>query len=166
MLGTLARIIGGLLVGWMLFIAAAMGFAWVKRRTVAPADPADDEVDLVANFGPLDFASTATAFRGGRVDTWFGGGILDLRGATLDPAGATLEVNAMFGGGNLVVPADWNVELRVSGLGGASDNRTWFARSPEAPSIRVEGIALFGGWAVSSTRPDDEANEAPALAPV
>ena len=79
------------------------------------------------------------------MQTWFGGGVVDLRQATLDPMGATIEVNALFGGGNLVVPEEWNVETKVAGIGGIGDGRPQRDRSPEAPTLRVEGIALFGG---------------------
>ena len=164
MLGKVGRVVAGLLVGWFVFVFVAMGLAFLKRRDAVPQDPDADELDLVATFGPLDFASTATAFRGGRVETWFGGGVLDLRNATLDPMGATIEVNALFGGGNLLVPEDWNVETHVVGIGGAGDGRPHQERLPDAPTLRLEGFAMFGGWGVSSTRNDEPS--ADALAPV
>jgi predicted membrane protein len=165
MLGSLRRLFFALLFGWFLFVLTAMGLAYAKKRDAVPQEPDADEIDLVAAFGPLEFASTASAFRGGRVDTWFGGGVLDLRGATLDPMGATLEVNALFGGGNLVVPEDWNVETKVVGIGGAGDGRSSVTRSPDAPTLRVEGVALFGGWGISSV-PEDGRDDEEALSPV
>ena len=123
MLGSIGRLVAALLFAWFAFVLAAMGLAYVKKRNVVPQEPDADEVDLVAAFGPLDFKSTSTAFRGGRVETWFGGGVIDLREATLDPMGATIEVNALFGGGSLIVPEEWNVETHVSGIGGAGDGR-------------------------------------------
>ncbi len=164
MLGNLGRVVAAILFAWFLFVLAAMGLAFVKRRAVVPQEPDADEVDLVASFGPLDYKSTSTAFRGGRVETWFGGGVVDLRQATLDPMGATIEVNALFGGGNLVVPEDWNVETKVAGIGGIGDGRPQRDRSPEAPTLRVEGIALFGGWGITSEPADQPGDE--VLAPV
>jgi hypothetical protein len=125
------------------------------RRTGASAvaqDPDADDVDLVATSSELDFRSTSSAFRGGSVTTWFGGGVLDLRGATLDPAGATLRVNALFGGGNLVVPEGWNVETRITGLGGVGDGRPKIGRPADAPTLRFEGVATFGGWGIPRSR--------------
>ena len=55
-------------------------------------EPADDELDLVAIYEPRNFASTAPALRRASYTAWYGGGTLDLRGATLDPAGALLTV--------------------------------------------------------------------------
>jgi len=133
-----------------MFVVAAAVFAILKGRRAVPQDPAADEVDLVASFGPLDFRSTSGAFRGGSVTTWFGGGVLDLRGATLDPAGATLRVNALFGGGNLVVPDGWNVVTKITGIGGVGDGRSNVEREADAPSLHLEGVAMFGGWGITS----------------
>jgi len=164
MLGSLGRLLAALLFGLFLFVVAAMGLAFLKRRDAVPQEPDADEVDLVASFGPLDYRSTATAFRGGRVDTWFGGGVLDLRHARLDPAGATIEVNALFGGGNLLVPEDWNVETKIAGIGGIGDARPARDRSPYAPTLRVEGVAIFGGWGITSEPQDERGDD--VLAPV
>ena len=68
------------------------------------------------------------------------------------------------GGGNLVVPEEWNVETKIAGLGGIGDARPQRDRSPEAPTLRVEGIALFGGWGITSEPADEGRDE--VLAPV
>jgi hypothetical protein len=164
MLGTLRRLLALALLGWFVFLFSAMALAAAKRRDPVPQDPAADEVDLVASFGPLEFHSTAPAFRGGRVQTWFGGGVVDLRDATLDPLGATIEVNALFGGGSLVVPEGWNVETSITGIGGVGDSRPARERAADAPTLRVEGTALFGGWGITSRAPDDGRGE--ALSPI
>lgn len=155
MFKTIFRVISMILCGWFAFVAVALVFAAIKGRRAVPQDPAADEVDLVATFGPMDFHSTSGAFRGGSVTTWFGGGTLDLRDATLDPAGATLRVNALFGGGNLVVPEGWNVKARIVGVGGVGDGRPTADRPDDAPTLRFEGVAIFGGWGITS-EPDDQ----------
>jgi len=144
------------LLGWFAFMAAAMAFAAIKGRRAVAQDPAADEVDLVATFGELDFRSSSGAFRGGTVTTWFGGGTLDLRGATLDPEGATLRVSALFGGGNLVVPETWDVQTKITGIGGVGDGRPKVERAADAPTLRLEGMAMFGGWGITSEPDDDE----------
>ncbi|MEW6225373.1 MAG: hypothetical protein AB1627_12175 [Chloroflexota bacterium] len=146
----IGRAISWLLFGWFLFMIGAMIYAAMKRREVAPTDPAADEVDLVASFGPLEFHSASGHFKGGTVTTMFGGGELDLRDAVLDPEGATLRLTALFGGGNLVVPEAWNVESRLMGIGGVGDGRAKVERTPDAPTLRLEGTAIFGGWGITS----------------
>ena len=68
-------------------IGAAVAAASRKRDIVPLEDEDANEVRLVAIFSPVAFHSTATAFRGGTLDCWYGGGIVDLRDATLDLSG-------------------------------------------------------------------------------
>lgn len=151
----IGRIIGRVLFG----IVAIMGIAAVaamvaKRSMVSEGDEDSNEIALAAIFEPVAFESEATAFRGGSLLCWFGGGSLDLRGATLDPAGAHLTVRAIFGGGLLVVPEGWDVDLRVIGIvGGVGDGRGAHERPADAPRLVVDGFALFGGFGISSEPP-------------
>ncbi|MCJ7709797.1 MAG: cell wall-active antibiotics response protein [Chloroflexi bacterium] len=154
--GRLVRVASLLLFGWLVFVMGAAEYAKLKGRAAVPQEPDADEIDLVATFGPLEYVSTATSFRGGSVTTWFGGGTVDLRGATLDPAGATLRASALFGGGNLIVPDDWRVETKLVGIGGAGDSRPDGNPAEGAPTLRLEGTALFGGWGVTTEPPGEE----------
>jgi hypothetical protein len=156
MLGRAARAASFLLFGWFVFVIGAVVYAKLMARDATTPELDADEIDLVVTFGPLDFRSEASAFRGGSVTTWFGGGTLDLRGATLDPAGATLRTNALFGGGNLIVPDDWRVEPHLVGIGGAGDSRPDGNPPEGAPTLRLEGTAIFGGWGITSEAPGEE----------
>jgi len=77
---------------WLSSAVGALAALAARRRVVPVDDPEANEVHLAAILGPLMFESTAPAFRGGRLDCWYGGGVVDLRRATLDPAGATVRV--------------------------------------------------------------------------
>ncbi len=121
---SIGRIIRLAIIGSIVGMIAGMITALtVKRGMVPTTDETADEVELAAIFGPLSFRSTSSAFRGGLLEAWYGGGILDLRDATLAPEGATLRVRAIFGGVQVLVPADWKVISRVSGMGGLTDIR-------------------------------------------
>ena len=159
MLGKLMRAVSLVLFAWFVFMIGSVIYAATRRREAVPQDPAADEVDLVATFGPLEFHSESGAFKGGTVTTWFGGGTLDLRDATLDPAGATIQTSALFGGGNLIVPEAWNVETRIVGIGGAGDDRPNVERPADAPVLRLEGTAIFGGWGITSEPPGQDERE-------
>ena len=156
MLARIARAVSLLLFGWFAFVLGAVVYAKVMGRDSALPEPDSDEIDLVATFAPVEFASTAQAFRGGRVTTWFGGGTVDLRKARLDPEGATIRANALFGGGNLVVPDDWRVETHLVGIGGAGDGRPDGNPPAGGPTLRLEGLAIFGGWGITSEPAGDE----------
>jgi hypothetical protein len=157
MFGRLAKAASLLLFGWFVFVMGAVLYAKVLGRESTSPEPDADEIDLVTSFGELKYVSTATSFRGGEVTTWFGGGILDLRGAQLDPAGATLRTQTVFGGGNLIVPADWRVETKIVPIfGGAADGRPDGNRPEGGPTLRIEGVAVFGGWGITAEPPGEE----------
>lgn len=144
---------GGLMVASIVGAVAARA---VKRRTLPIEDPDADEVRISAILGPMYFRSAATSFRGGTVDCWYGGGAIDLRDAVLDPAGSALQVRAVFGGGQIVVPESWRITSRVRGIGGLRDGRPESERPADAPHLTIEGIAIFGGFAVTSELSEDE----------
>jgi hypothetical protein len=151
----IGRLIAILFAGLMVSMAgAAVGALSMKRRLVPKASPDADEVTLVAIFEPVVFESRATSFRGGDVELWYGGGIIDLREATLDPAGATLHVRAVFGGCQVLVPESWATTLRVVGIGGAGDGRPRIERAADAPHLTIEGTAFFGGLGITSDIPE------------
>ncbi len=140
-------------------IAGTIAARAAKRRIVRVDAPDADEIRLAAIFEPLSFRSTAGAFRGGTIECWYGGGVIDLRDATLDPAGARLEVKAVFGGGQIVVPESWRVTTKVLGIGGVGDARSRRERPDDAPQLTIEGTALFGGFGVASEFSDNAAIE-------
>ena len=163
----IGRVLGLALLAWFgtMAAAAAMALQRKQERSVTPPDEGADEIDLVAIFESVEFKSHASAFRGGTVEYRFGGGSIDLRGATLHPEGATLRTTAIFGGGQVLVPNDWVVETHVTGVGGVGDARP-SARSGEprrdgAPILTIEGTVVFGGFGGMSTDPRPEAHETP-----
>jgi hypothetical protein len=137
----------GVLAAWVVGIVGAI---LARRRVVPAADPDADEIDLLAVFAPLGFRSTARDFQGGAIELWYGGGVIDLRSATLAAEGAVLKVRAMFGGAQIVIPASWQLSTRVIGLGGVGDGRPRMERSPDAPHLTIEGFAMFGGFGITS----------------
>ena len=138
-------------------VAAGIAALVYKRQTPSVGTPESDEVALTAIFEPLVFASTARAFRGGSIVCWYSGADLDLRGATLDPDGAYLAIRVLFGGGRVIVPDEWQVELDVTAiLGGAGDARPLRARATDAPRLVIEGFAAMGGFTIVSKAPELE----------
>jgi hypothetical protein len=158
------RVIGRLVMlfwgGMMLasVVGTIAAFA-AKRRILPPQSPDADEVRLRTILEATTFRSTAAAFRGGTIDCWYGGCVVDLRDAVLDPAGAQLRVRAIFGGGQILVPETWRVDAKVVGIGGLSDARPHVERADDAPLLTIEGLAMFGGFAVMSEDPQAEVRD-------
>ena len=152
-----AFIVLGLLAG----VASAIAAAMTKRRLTADGetivDPTDNAPEVVAIFDGVEMASTAPALRHGSLTAWYGGSSLDLREATLDPEGATLDVKAIFGGSQVIVPETWRVELKGTGiLGGFGDSRDQDLVVNEGPVLTIKGLAIFGGIGITSEAPEIE----------
>jgi hypothetical protein len=154
----IGRLLALLFAGFVLSsIAAAIGARIMKQRIVPLDAPDADEVRLVAILEPLDFRSTASSFRGGTLDCWYGGGVVDLRGATLDPAGARIEVRGIFGGGQFIVPEDWRVTTDIRGAGGIGDARPSIERPVTAPHLAIDGVVFMGGFGITSELAPEQA---------
>jgi hypothetical protein len=132
-------------------IGSAIAALIARDRLVSRGGDTDDDIDLVTIFNGREFASKAAGFRGGSILTWYGGATVDLRDATLDPAGATLTSRTIFGGLQLVVPETWQVTTSVTAVfGGVADTRDHSRVIPDGPVLVLGGLALFGGVQVTS----------------
>ena len=69
------------------------------------------------------------------------------RDALPDPAGATITATAVFGGIDVLVPRGWRIATRgLPVFGGIADKTESPAPlPPDAPTLVVDGLALFGG---------------------
>jgi Domain of unknown function (DUF1707)/Cell wall-active antibiotics response 4TMS YvqF len=84
-----------------------------------------------------------------QVKTVFGGAELDLREARLESHEVTIDVKAVFGGVDIVVPDD--VIAIVDGtavFGGFDDKVSTSQPAQGAPVVRIGGKAVFGGVSV------------------
>lgn len=150
----------------LMILAAVAGALYARGRMESRGAPDDDSVDLVAIFEGFELVSRATAFRGGTMVTWFGGGTLDLRDATLHPDGARLTVYALFGGAQVALPPDWAVDCRlIAVVGGVGDDRDGNGagvgdltgagagshhEDSDRPTLTIDGVAAFGGVGITA----------------
>ena len=104
-------------------------------------------IDRNAVFGGskerIDFAN----FKGGEINSVFGGIELDLSGSKLAEGVHRLELNSVFGGMVLFVPVDWNIEMRTTHVfGDFVDNRPKPAfEVDEKRTLIIKANAVFGG---------------------
>lgn len=83
-------------------------------------------------------------FTGGRIDVVFGGYDLDLSDVKITKGGAKLEVNAVFGGAEIVVPKDCRVITNGGGFFGGWESNLK-SRDVKEPVLEISGSAVFGG---------------------
>lgn len=85
-------------------------------------------------------------FAGGKITCMFGGGKIDLRQAGISKDGAKLDVFCAFGGAEIIVPPEMNVEVIGNGFLGAVENKTIADPSTkDKPKLLIAGSAAFGG---------------------
>ena len=75
----------------------------------------------------------------------FGGSNIDFTDAEFSHQNVTIEVYCLFGGDNIFIPDNINVISKVFCIFGGVDNVTPSIADRHAPTIIIEGIAIFGG---------------------
>jgi hypothetical protein len=84
-------------------------------------------------------------FTGGHIDAVFSGYEIDLRGANMAAADATLKVSAVFSGVEIRVPETWSVVVEGTGVFGSFTDKT-NQPNPLTPGLKrifVRGEAVF-----------------------
>ena len=114
----------------------------------------DAQLDSVNIFGGGQYRIGAKNFRGGRILAIFGGFELDLSAADIEGEQAVIEVNALFGGGEIKIPETWHLVVSGAGIfGGYSDETRAPVANPAAPNpktIILKGVAVFGGVSIKN----------------
>ncbi|WP_114747749.1 LiaF transmembrane domain-containing protein [Pleomorphovibrio marinus] len=90
-------------------------------------------------------------FKGGEITTIFGGTDVDLTHADME-APAHLEVNVVFGGLKLIVPAHWDVQLGVSNIAASVDDKRFLHQGPvdAEKKLVLSGAVVFGGIEITT----------------
>jgi hypothetical protein len=116
--------------------------------TAAKGTTNQDYINESVVFGSLEKQYTSQEFKGGKIDCVFGGIKVDLRG--IKPVkDAVLEVNAIFGGGEILVSDDIRVEANGTGVFGGWTNQFSTANTTK-PVLKIKGTAVFGGVEVKN----------------
>jgi hypothetical protein len=113
----------------------------------ATADDGGAPETVYAIFGGVDRRGTWNVPRRWRVVAAFGGAQLDLREARFPTGVIDLEVKAVFGGVQIIVPPGLAVEVHGTAIMGGFQNvnRAPAHPDPDAPLLRIHGLALMGG---------------------
>ena len=116
-----------------------------------------DRDTLYAIFGGIDRRGTWTVPRRMKIVAVFGGANLDLREARFPPGVVGLDVTAVMGGINIVVPPGLAVQMHGSAImGGFADiNRAPANPDPDTPLLRVRGLTMMGGVNVDMRLPGE-----------
>ena len=102
----------------------------------------DDESGAV--FGGSNINLAGKEFKGKNINAIFGGLKLDLREAKIKED-VIINATAVFGGIDILVPKDVAIETKSNSFFGGVSNKKKTAPKDKAPTVYVNGVALFGG---------------------
>ena len=95
-----------------------------------------------AAFSGCDMNYDNQVFEGAELTAVFGGVKCDLRNAIIEQDCA-IQVSAIFGGVDILVPAGVNVKVNSTSIFGGVSNKT--TAHQNAPTLYVSGMCMFGG---------------------
>ena len=134
---------------WPVFIIiAGVAMLWQAMTQKGPLLPCSPQLDGFYIFGGGERHVNAKDFKNARLFSVFGGYKVDLRHADIDGTQAVIEANAVFGGGEIIVPENWLIVMQGVGVFGAYEDKTrHFQPDPSKPTktLFVRGVAVFGG---------------------
>lgn len=144
---------------WPLLLILA-GFALLRasRRprgsqftgASAQAGPDGSSVRAFALLGGQRISSTSNDFQGGNVTAIMAGCKVDLRGASIKSDKAVLELFALWGGIEVLVPVTWAVQLEGFPILGGFEDKTHPSPQGEPKRIFLRGTAIMGGIEVKN----------------
>ncbi len=117
---------------------------------------------VYAIFGGVDRRGGWIVPRRWRVVATFGGAQLDLREARFPTGVIDLEVRAVFGGVQIIVPPGLAVEVHGTAIMGGFQNvnRAPAHPDPDAPLLRIHGLAFMGGVEITMRLPGESERQA------
>ncbi len=141
-----------ILIGIVLFNVLAVAAAQVaKRRLPSYGDQDSETFALVAAMDGIEFVSRSVALRAGSGTAVMGGMTIDLTEVQSADT-VTLDLKAIMGGIDVLVPADWRVEMTSTSIMGGTENLTDpDTAADDATVLVVDARAYLGGIAVRPT---------------
>lgn len=128
-------------------------------HTLAAPDEGESERRLLTVFAETKRRGAWTPPRALRTVTVFGSTTLDLREARLQPGVTEIEARVVFGELKVLVPPGVRVESEGNAVFGSFDHSApaWDALPPDAPTVRIRGLAVFGATHVVVRLPGEGA---------
>lgn len=125
-----------------------MGYGHTKSR----GEDREDYLDSVSIFGGVEKNIVTKDFKGGQVTTFFGGSSIDMSQADMANK-AVLEVTQVFGGSNLIIPANWKLSSEVVSVFGAVEDKRVIRKDQDVTTMKtlvLKGTSIFGGIEIKS----------------
>ncbi len=145
-----------ILIPFFLIVAGIRMLAGSVWHSKAQKGSADQFINMTSIFGGSTITSRSKSFKGGSVLALFGGGKVDLRNSTADPKGASLDLTVAFGGVDIIVPENWEIDINLIPVFGGVEDKTAQKKSSDekAPRLTLTGFVMFGGAEIKNVDDD------------
>ena len=132
---------------WPLLLVL-FGGTMVWRAFNAADEPrvgSDAALSATAILGGFDRRLVSVPFRRVDLTAFMGGGKLDLTEASLIDGQGVIDVFAIMGGFEILVPRTWRVIIEATPIMGGCDAKTRDPDDPSAPRLVIRGFIMMGG---------------------
>jgi predicted membrane protein len=133
-------------VGLALIFGKRQESTMKDRRVLPPGTTVEDYIDSSVIFSGENRVVVSKQFKGGKVTAIFGGADFNLIQADFQDR-VEFDATCIFGGIELIVPANWDVRLDMHTImGGVTDKRPVELLANNSDKIFVlKGTCIFGG---------------------
>lgn len=136
---------------WPLFLVLA-GLAIIRHAMKGRQNKEEnlDFIDMNFILGGGDYNFTSKKLEGAKFLAFMGGGTIDFREA--DMAGDKIEIDvfAMWGGLELIVPKTWSVIVQGMPIMGGIENKAAAAQQGSKKTLVITGTVIMGGVEVKN----------------
>ena len=126
---------------------------WKENYASNENENQDGKINYKFVFSGTEQVILDPVFQGGNIDVTFGGMELDLRHTSLAEGDTFLYINAVFGGIEMTVPNNWDIEIRQNRFaGGIEDSRKKHVEKDYTRKLIIIAKCTFGGIDIKSNR--------------
>lgn len=132
---------------WPL-VLIAIGFSVLFHKSAQPkatqAGLKEDKSNLFAILSSIESKVTASAYNGGHATALLGGITIDLRNADIKDI-SELNLTAIMGGIDVLVPKTWAINVSGTPLLGGWENTASKPTKSNAPTLNINATCIMGG---------------------
>jgi predicted membrane protein len=133
----------------LLIIGGSLVLKPFRRRQISVGENAN-VFEATAILGGASRRITASNFQGGDVTAVMGGCEIDLRDCGSEGGPAEINTFAFWGGVEIRVPPDWEVQVKGTAVLGAYEDKTRTAEGEGRKVLTVTGMAIMGGVEINN----------------
>jgi hypothetical protein len=131
-----------------------------RGYSVTTRDQVKERGLSVALLGGISRSGRWSPARTNHVIAVMGGAEIDFREAVMGPGVTEVQIFTLWGGVEVIVPPGMNVESHGIGIMGGFEHSPDRPADPNAPTLRVAGLAVMGGVEITVRNAGESARDA------